>query len=75
MLQNLKKGRDTYIGVNSGGICKQRPYTTYTTERKDLIFRDFSKHVQVNIIPKTVHYNSDGSGRDKYIKYLFIFKK
>ena len=62
-------GRDVYIGVNSGGICHQRPYTAYTTERKDLVIKDFSRSTRVNIIPKTIHYGSDGSGRDNYIMY------
>ena len=60
-------GRDSYIGINSGGLCTNNEGTS-AGGRKEIFFGEMKKTYQNPFTPKIVHYHSDGSGRDKYIK-------
>lgn len=60
-------GRDSYIGINSGGLCANTEGKC-AGGRREMVFRDLKKNYQNPFTPKVVHYHSDGSGRDKYIK-------
>ena len=61
-------GRDTYIGVSSGGLYDPRPYA----HRPAFSFGKFNTRrsaVEPNPVmhAKPLHYRSDGSGRDSYV--------
>ncbi|CAD8107154.1 unnamed protein product [Paramecium primaurelia] len=59
-------GRDTYIQFDNGGLtmhaqrCHQPQIGSFQPKRNGPIFRPQSSN-------KTLHYVSDGSGRDKYV--------
>jgi len=63
-------GRDSYIIDNNGGTCAKRSYSVHPVSGR--YFN--TSHVKPRIIKpssdrKTIHYTSDGSGRDNYIIY------
>ena len=60
-------GRDSYIGFNSGGLCANVEGTS-AGGRREMFFGDMKRNYQNHFNPKIIHYHSDGSGRDKYIK-------
>jgi hypothetical protein len=58
-------GRDVYISSNNGGFHRnyrpEPPRNSYMTAGS--VIHQFKYHQD----PKTIHYKSDGSGRDYYI--------
>lgn len=67
IIRKKKIGRDSYINVNSGGICRGAGLRSNLGDRRDLVFSNLKKKMDFGIPPKVVHYSSDGTGRDNYI--------
>jgi hypothetical protein len=58
-------GRDTYVLINNGGFEKEKPVLKHP---KQYPVNSGGSRIYSNpYIPKTVHYFSDGTGKDSYI--------
>ena len=65
---NNGTGRDTYIGVSSGGLYDPRPYAPRAAPPMGK-FNTRRSAVEPNPVmhAKPLHYHSDGTGRDSYV--------
>mmetsp|Transcript_22456 Transcript_22456/g.3712 ORF Transcript_22456/g.3712 Transcript_22456/m.3712 type:complete len:89 (+) Transcript_22456:41-307(+) len=61
------KGRDNYIGFNSGGLKSSLGYSSYRSSPTFKVGAFRNPSPTKNLAP--FKYNSDGSGRDFYIAF------
>lgn len=70
-------GRDRYISANSGGLMQpEETVTAFSIGISFLILGTFPRErpyfvISPRINPKSVHYHSDGTGRDNYVGCVF----
>mmetsp|Transcript_24187 Transcript_24187/g.27404 ORF Transcript_24187/g.27404 Transcript_24187/m.27404 type:complete len:185 (-) Transcript_24187:395-949(-) len=61
-------GRDSYIWNNNGGICKTgQSFNPLECGSFRTVQKRYTRDQHPSIHSKSVHYHSDGTGRDSYI--------
>lgn len=67
---NDGKGRDTFISYNNGGFNNITPALSPQSN-----YKSPRRHISLTRYPKTIHYHSNGTGRDSYIGSGFFLPK